>query len=97
MSCRIDRLVIDEDLVILHISGRIAGDITSRVVNAADGFHIWPERLEIEPDTQSFFEISERIASALINRIRPLGTKKLNVGPTVVVLWSQGQVCEGLL
>jgi TolB-like protein len=40
--------------------------ITSRVVNAADGFHIWSERLEIEPDTQSLFEISERLTSALL-------------------------------
>ena len=45
--------------------------ITSRVVNAADGFHIWSERLEIEPDTHSPCEISERIASVLISRIRP--------------------------
>ncbi len=43
--------------------------ITSRVVNA-DGFQIWSERFETEPDTQSLFKVSERIASALVSRIR---------------------------
>jgi len=44
--------------------------ITSRVVNA-DGFLIWSERFETEPDIQSLFRVSERIASALISRVRP--------------------------
>ena len=44
--------------------------ITSRVVNA-DGFLIWSERFETEPDIQSLFKVSERIASALISRVRP--------------------------
>ena len=44
--------------------------ITSRVVNA-DGFLIWSERFETKPDTQSLFKVSERIASALISRVRP--------------------------
>jgi TolB-like protein len=44
--------------------------ITSRVVNA-DGFLIWSERFETEPDIQSLFKVSERIASALIIRVRP--------------------------
>jgi TolB-like protein len=43
--------------------------ITSRVVNA-DGFLIWSERFETEPDIQSLFKVSERIASALISRVR---------------------------
>lgn len=42
--------------------------ITSRVVNE-DGFLIWSERFETEPDTPSFFKVSERIASALISRV----------------------------
>ena len=42
--------------------------ITARVVNA-DGFLIWSERFETEPDMQSLFKVSERIASALISRI----------------------------
>ncbi len=51
-----------EDNKLLHI--------TSRVVNA-DGFLIWSERFETKPDTQSLFKVSERIASALISRVRP--------------------------
>jgi TolB-like protein len=44
--------------------------ITARVVYA-DGFLIWSERFETEPDIQSLFKVSERIASALISRARP--------------------------
>jgi TolB-like protein len=43
--------------------------ITSRVVNV-DGFLIWSECFETEPDTQSLFNVSKRIASALISRVR---------------------------
>lgn len=43
--------------------------ITSRVVNAADGFQIWSERVETEPDLQGLSEVSERIASSLVSRI----------------------------
>jgi TolB-like protein len=49
--------------------------ITSRVVNAADGFQIWSERFETESDPQRFFKASEQIASALIGRIRTGGWK----------------------
>jgi TolB-like protein len=45
--------------------------IRSRVVNAADGFQIWSERFETEPDPQGLFKVSERIVSALVSRIRP--------------------------
>jgi TolB-like protein len=44
--------------------------VTSRVVNA-EGFLIWSERFETEPDIQSLFKVSERIASSLISRVRP--------------------------
>ena len=43
--------------------------ITFRVVNA-DGFQIWSDRFETERDPQNLFEVSERIASALISRVR---------------------------
>lgn len=43
--------------------------ITSRVVSA-DGFLIWSERFETKPGTSSFFKVSEKIASALIKRVR---------------------------
>lgn len=43
--------------------------ITSRVVNAADGFQIWSERVVTEPDLQGLPKVSERIASSLLSRI----------------------------
>jgi TolB-like protein len=63
---KLDALIVFEGTVrednnLLHI--------TSRVVNA-DGFLIWSERFETKPDTQSLFKVSERIASALISRVR---------------------------
>lgn len=44
--------------------------ITSRVVSA-DGFLIWSERFETEPDRPSFFKVSEHIASRLISHVSP--------------------------
>ncbi len=49
--------------------------ITSRVVNPADGFQIWSERFETEPDPKNLFKVSEQIASTLISRIRTGGSK----------------------
>jgi TolB-like protein len=43
--------------------------ITSRVVNT-DGFLIWSERFETKPGIRSLFNVSKRIASALISRVR---------------------------
>ena len=45
--------------------------ITSRVIDPADGFQIWSERIEAEPDLEDLSTISERIASSLVSRIRP--------------------------
>jgi FixJ family two-component response regulator/TolB-like protein len=45
--------------------------ITSRVVDPADGFQIWSERIETEPDLQDLSIVSEQIASSLVSRIRP--------------------------
>jgi TolB-like protein len=45
--------------------------ITSRVVDPADGFQIWSERIQTEPDLQEIATVSERIASSLVSRIRP--------------------------
>jgi TolB-like protein len=45
--------------------------ITSRVVDPADGFHIWSERIDTEPDLEGLSKVSERIASSLVSRIRP--------------------------
>ena len=43
--------------------------ITCRVVNAADGFQIWSERVETEPDMQGLSKVSGRIVSSLVGRI----------------------------
>jgi TolB-like protein len=43
--------------------------ITCRVVNAADGFQIWSERVETEPDIQGLSNICGRIVSSLVSRI----------------------------
>lgn len=45
--------------------------ITSRVVNAADGFQIWSERVETEQNMHSLFKICEIIATSLVSRVRP--------------------------
>jgi TolB-like protein len=45
--------------------------ITCRVVNPADGFQIWSERIDTEPDLKSLSTIAQRIASSLVRRIRP--------------------------
>lgn len=65
--------------------------ITSRVVNA-DGFLIWSERFETEPDIQSLFKVSERIGSALINRVRPekSSIRKLKIRKASYKLRSSG-------
>jgi TolB-like protein len=44
--------------------------ITARVVNVADGFQIWSERVETKPYLELLSETSERIASSLVSRIR---------------------------
>jgi TolB-like protein len=45
--------------------------ITSRIVNAADGFQIWSEQVDTEPDPHGLSKVSERIANSLVSRIRP--------------------------
>jgi TolB-like protein len=50
--------------------------ITSRVVDPADGFQIWSERIETEPDLQDLSTVSERMASSLVSRIRPANGRK---------------------
>jgi TolB-like protein len=43
--------------------------ITCRVVNAADGFQIWSERVETEPDIKGLSNVCGRIVSSLVSRI----------------------------
>ena len=44
--------------------------ITSRVVNPADGFQIWSERIDTEPNLHGLPTVIANIASSLVNRIR---------------------------
>jgi TolB-like protein len=50
-----------EDNNLLHIIYRVA--------NATDGFHIWSERVDTESDLKGLSDVSEGIASSLVNRI----------------------------
>jgi TolB-like protein len=43
--------------------------ITSRVVDPTDGFQIWSERVEMEPDLHRLSTVSESLASSLVRRI----------------------------
>jgi TolB-like protein len=74
--------------------------ITSRVVKA-DGFQIWSERFETEPDPQSLFKISERIVSALISRIRPeqslIRKQKASAGTSMLAVYPLVLAAEALL
>jgi TolB-like protein len=74
--------------------------ITSRVVNA-DGFQIWSERFETERDPQRLFTVSERIASALISRIRPeqslIRQQKASVGASMLAVYPLVLRAEALL
>jgi TolB-like protein len=44
--------------------------ITSRVVNPADGFQVWSERVDTEPNLQGLPAIIANIASSLVNHIQ---------------------------
>ena len=44
--------------------------VTARLVNA-DGFQLWSQRFEAEPDASNLFRIEEQIASALVSRVAP--------------------------
>lgn len=74
--------------------------ITSRVVSA-DGFQIWSERFETERDPQGLFTVSERIASALISRIRPeqslIRQQKASVGSSILAVYPLILRAEALL
>jgi len=74
--------------------------ITSRVVKA-DGFQIWSERFETEPDPQSLFKTSERIVSALISRFRPeqslIRKYKASAGESMLAVYPLVLAAEALL
>jgi TolB-like protein len=74
--------------------------ITSSVVNA-DGFQIWSERFEMEPDPQSLFKVPERIVSALISRIRPelslIRKQKASASASMLAVYPLVLAAEALL
>jgi TolB-like protein/tetratricopeptide (TPR) repeat protein len=74
--------------------------VTSRVVNS-DGLGIWSERFETNRDSQGLFNLSARIASAMISRVcpeQPL-VRKLNnpAGASTLAIHSLMLRAEGLL
>jgi TolB-like protein len=44
--------------------------VTARIITA-DGFQLWSQRFEAEPEAGELFDISEQMARSLINRTRP--------------------------
>ncbi len=74
--------------------------ITSRVVSA-DGFQIWSERFETEPDPQGLFKVPERIVSALISRIRPelslIRKQRASAGASMLAVYPLVLAAEALL
>jgi len=60
--------------MLLVIKGVLSGRVEPNTQNPTPKgapFYIASERFEAKPDIQSLFKVSERIASALISRVRP--------------------------
>jgi len=79
--------------------------VTTRIVDS-NGLRIWSERFETDPDPQQLFNISARIASALISRICPVqplvrkhatSTGALSVPVHPLVLRAEALLDEGTL
>jgi TolB-like protein len=74
--------------------------VTSNVVNA-DGFRLWSERFETTRDPHGVFEISEKIVSAFLSRIRPeqslIRKQKAAAGPSLLAAYSSVLAAEALL
>jgi TolB-like protein/Tfp pilus assembly protein PilF len=74
--------------------------VTSRLVNA-DGFQLWSQRIEAEPDANSLFRIEEQIASALVSRVAPRQSvvRKLqaSAAPSLLKLYPAILAAEELL
>jgi TolB-like protein/Tfp pilus assembly protein PilF len=74
--------------------------ITSRIVKA-DGFQLWSQRFETEPEPASLFAVSEQIASALISRTRPeislIRKAKVSVGASVLAVYPLVLSAEAML
>jgi TolB-like protein/Tfp pilus assembly protein PilF len=74
--------------------------ITSRLVNA-DGFQIWSQRFETEPQPKGLFDVSARIASALISRVRPelsmIRKGKASASASILAIYPLVLTAEALL
>ena len=74
--------------------------VTSRLVNA-DGFQLWSQRIEAEPDANSLFRIEEQIASAVVSRVAPRQSvvRKLqaSAAPSLLKLYPAILAAEELL
>jgi TolB-like protein/tetratricopeptide (TPR) repeat protein len=74
--------------------------VTSRIVNA-DGFQIWSQRFETEPDPEGLFKVTEQLASSLISRTRPeqsaIRNRKASPGASVLAVYPAILSAEALL
>jgi TolB-like protein len=74
--------------------------VTSRMVNA-DGFQLWSQRFDAEPDPKSLFKVQEQIASALMNRVAPqqsvVRKLKATAGPSILAVYPVILAAEALL
>ena len=73
--------------------------VTSRLVNA-DGFQLWSQRIEAEPDANSLFRMEEQIASAVVSRVAPRqSVRKLQAAaaPSLLKLYPAILAAEELL
>ena len=74
--------------------------VTARVVNS-NGFQIWSQRFETEPDAEGLFRVTEQIASAVISRTRPevsgIRNSKQSAGPSVLALYPAVLGAEAML
>jgi TolB-like protein/Tfp pilus assembly protein PilF len=74
--------------------------VTARLVNA-DGFQLWSQRFEAEPDANGLFRIEEQLASALVSRVAPRQSvvRKLqaSAAPSLLKLYPAILTAEELL
>jgi TolB-like protein/Tfp pilus assembly protein PilF len=74
--------------------------VTARLVNA-DGFQLWSQRFEAEPDANSLFRMEEQIASAFVSRVAPrqsiVRKLKASAAPTLLKHYPSILAAEELL
>jgi TolB-like protein len=74
--------------------------ITSRIVNA-DGFQLWSQQFDVEPDSETTFKLAKKMALALIGRVRPqlslIRTRKATAGAAVYSVYPLVLAGEALL